>query len=127
MQKTAVFGGVNRVRISSQSLKRAIRMSEYYHDQFGPASIRTRELENALGVGIKQVEGNETETVVLQRRSMRLKTELPADSILAREHFDVLRPCPQDAIPPSRINDVLGRHLRHDMRPGDYLRWNDLK
>ena len=29
MQKTAVFGGMNRVRISSQSLKRAMRKSSY--------------------------------------------------------------------------------------------------
>jgi CRISPR system Cascade subunit CasC len=34
MQKTAVFGGVRRVRISSQSLKRAIRTSDYYKANF---------------------------------------------------------------------------------------------
>lgn len=44
MQKTAVFGGVNRVRVSSQSLKRAIRMSEYYEANLGKPSIRTRDL-----------------------------------------------------------------------------------
>ncbi|GJL67086.1 MAG: type I-E CRISPR-associated protein Cas7/Cse4/CasC [Nitrospirales bacterium] len=45
MQKTAVFGGVNRVRISSQSLKRAMRMSEYYQDNLGEPSVRTRDLD----------------------------------------------------------------------------------
>ncbi len=35
MQKTAVFGGTRRVRISSQSLKRAMRTSPYYEAQFG--------------------------------------------------------------------------------------------
>lgn len=45
MQKTAVFGGKTRVRISSQSLKRAIRKSEYYQTHFGQSSIRTRQLE----------------------------------------------------------------------------------
>ena len=44
MQKTAVFGGVNRVRISSQSLKRAMRTSEYYHANIGKPSVRTRDL-----------------------------------------------------------------------------------
>lgn len=44
MQKTAVFGGVNRVRISSQSLKRAMRMSDYYHTTLGTPSVRTRNL-----------------------------------------------------------------------------------
>ncbi len=44
MQKTAVFGGTTRVRISSQSLKRAIRFSDYYKEQFGGPSLRTRDL-----------------------------------------------------------------------------------
>lgn len=44
MQKTAVFGGENRVRISSQSLKRAIRKSDYYRQHLGQPSMRTREL-----------------------------------------------------------------------------------
>ncbi len=44
MQKTAVFGGVNRVRVSSQSLKRAMRMSEYYQANLGKPSVRTRNL-----------------------------------------------------------------------------------
>jgi len=44
MQKTAVFGGVNRVRISSQSLKRSMRMSDYHHATLGAPSVRTRDL-----------------------------------------------------------------------------------
>ncbi len=44
MQKTAVFGGVNRVRISSQSLKRAMRMSDYHGATLGSPSVRTRDL-----------------------------------------------------------------------------------
>lgn len=44
MQKTAVFGGVARVRVSSQSLKRAMRMSPYYREHLGEPSTRTREL-----------------------------------------------------------------------------------
>jgi len=44
MQKSAVFGGVRRVRISSQSLKRAMRKSDYYAVHLGQPSERTREL-----------------------------------------------------------------------------------
>ncbi|MBI4655196.1 MAG: type I-E CRISPR-associated protein Cas7/Cse4/CasC [Elusimicrobia bacterium] len=44
MQKTAVFGGVRRVRISSQSLKHAMRMSDYFKEKIGDPSVRTREL-----------------------------------------------------------------------------------
>lgn len=45
MQKSATFGGVRRVRISSQSLKRALRKSAYYRTHLGQPSIRTRNLE----------------------------------------------------------------------------------
>lgn len=44
MQKSAMFGGVRRVRISSQSLKRAIRTSDYYGKHLGKPSVRTRNL-----------------------------------------------------------------------------------
>ncbi|PIJ49775.1 type I-E CRISPR-associated protein Cas7/Cse4/CasC [Erwinia sp. OLTSP20] len=45
MQKDAVFGGKRRVRISSQSLKRAMRKGEYYQQHIGESSIRTIHLE----------------------------------------------------------------------------------
>ncbi|MGI2026974.1 type I-E CRISPR-associated protein Cas7/Cse4/CasC [Endozoicomonas acroporae] len=45
MQKSAIFGGKRRVRVSSQSLKRAMRTSEYYQEHFPEVSIRTRQLE----------------------------------------------------------------------------------
>lgn len=44
MQKSAVFGGTRRVRISSQSLKRTIRQSDYYRDNLGSPSVRTRDI-----------------------------------------------------------------------------------
>lgn len=45
MQKSAMFGGVRRVRISSQSLKRAMRISDYFKDYLGAPSVRSRNLE----------------------------------------------------------------------------------
>jgi len=44
MQKTATFGGTRRVRVSSQSLKRAMRTSEYYQENFGTPTDRTKQL-----------------------------------------------------------------------------------
>ncbi len=48
MQKRAVFGGVERIRISSQSLKRAMRTSSYYAKEFGLPSIRSNKLEKLV-------------------------------------------------------------------------------
>lgn len=50
MQKTAVYGGVNRVRVSSQSLKRSMRTSDYYETHLGTASTRTRELKKLIPI-----------------------------------------------------------------------------
>jgi len=55
MQKTAVFGGTNRVRVSSQSQKRAMRTSDYYAQHLGKRSIRTRDLENLIPIFKEQL------------------------------------------------------------------------
>jgi sialic acid synthase SpsE len=88
---------------------------------------RTRELENSLGTGCKNVEFNESETVILQRRSIRLKNDLPAGVTLTRDCLAVLRPCPAGALPPFEINSVLGKRLRRPMKSGDHLQWSDIE
>lgn len=44
MQKSAIFGGKRRVRVSSQSLKRTMRQGDYYKKNLGQPSLRTRDL-----------------------------------------------------------------------------------
>lgn len=87
----------------------------------------TRELENALGSGIKKIEDNEIQTAVLQRRAIRLLKGMPAGAILTREDVTVLRPCPVDAISPVDLASVHGKKLKREFVPGEYLRWNDLE
>ena len=88
---------------------------------------RTRELEAALGDGIKIIEDNEKETVIVQRRSIRAKKYLPKGKILHREDIEILRPCPVDAIPPYEIDKILGRKLICDIQEGQHLKWTDIK
>ena len=57
---------------------------------------RTRELELALGNGIKKVEYNEQETVVVQRRSLHLINDLPQGHILRETDLIALRPSPEN-------------------------------
>jgi N-acetylneuraminate synthase len=87
---------------------------------------RTRELELAMGSGVKKVEDNEIETVVVQRRSIRLKSAMKAGDAVSAEDLAPLRPCPRDAISPARISDIIGSTLRRDMDKGDYLREQDI-
>ena len=88
---------------------------------------RSRELENSLGTGCKKVEYNENETVILQRRSVRIKMDLPQGTMLARDDLSVLRPCPDDALPPYEMTRVVGKQLKRPMKAGEYLRWNDIE
>ena len=87
---------------------------------------RTRELELSLGGGVKKVEGNELETVVVQRRSLRATQELKAGHVITDGDFVPLRPCPTDALSPSRLRYVIGSVLKRDIDPGQHLRERDL-
>jgi N-acetylneuraminate synthase len=88
---------------------------------------RTKELENALGGGVKKVEENESQTVILQRRAIRLAADFPAGTVIQREHLDVLRPCPIDGLPPHLIDMVVGSALRHEMKLGEHIKWTDFE
>lgn len=88
---------------------------------------RARELENALGDGHKKIEENERETVKLQRRAIRAARNLKAGSVLRREDLEFLRPCPDNALPPYLINDILNKPIRQDISNGDCLQWIHLE
>lgn len=87
----------------------------------------TRELEISLGTGVKKVEDNEKETVVLQRRSIRLTKPLKKGDILTPDSLEVLRPCPRDALPPYEMSKVLNMKLNKDLPAGECVRWRDLE
>ena len=70
MQKSAIFGGVRRVRISSQCLKRAIRKSEAYEKRLGKPSIRTLALAHLADRYTQALAGKFPEDLV--RRTIAL-------------------------------------------------------
>ena len=87
----------------------------------------TRELEVALGSKSKKIEDNEKETVVLQRRAIRAKNDLQVGVSITRDMIEVLRPCPKNALPPYRIDEILGKTLINDIVSGECVTWEDLK
>ncbi len=86
----------------------------------------TRLLEAALGTGSKQVEANEQETVVLQRRCVRAARDMPAGTVLIRDDLEVLRPAPAEAVPAHEVEQVVGRSLTSPLVAGQAVRWADL-
>jgi sialic acid synthase SpsE len=87
---------------------------------------RTRELELALGDGVKRLEENELETVVVQRRCLRLVRDLTAGYALTPEDLEVLRPAPRGALAPYSLSETIGRRLAVDKHRGDALHPDDL-
>ena len=87
---------------------------------------KTRELEIALGSGTKKIQENEKETVILQRRAIRAKQDLPHGTVITQDILEVLRPCPDDGIPPYYANKILGKTLINFIPTGAHFKWSDI-
>ena len=86
----------------------------------------TRVLEMSLGHFTKEVQENEKETVVLQRRAIRLTKDFDIGDTISSDDFQFQRPCPPDAY---YINDyelILGKPVRRKIVAGDYLKVGDV-
>jgi N-acetylneuraminate synthase len=88
---------------------------------------RARELEAALGDGIKRIEGNEREAAIVQRRCLRLVRDLKVGAVIGADDLVALRPAPVGSVSPADFEDVVGRRLRHAKEKGADLRWDDLE
>jgi sialic acid synthase SpsE len=87
---------------------------------------RTRELEASLGDGNKRIEENEKETVIVQRRSICAATDLEIGSEITKQDLSMLRPCPDDAIPPYEVCNLIGKVINRKIHSGENIKWNDL-
>ncbi|THB73256.1 MAG: N-acetylneuraminate synthase [Gammaproteobacteria bacterium] len=87
---------------------------------------RTRELEASLGNGQKKIEENELQTAIAQRRSIRANCDLANGATLTEDNLTVLRPCPEDAIPPYDLNKLIGKRIKRGVSEGEYLKWDNI-
>ncbi len=87
---------------------------------------RTRELERALGSADKQVNANEQQTVIVQRRCLRAARDIKPGETFVRDMIDVLRPATPGAIMPYEIKQVIGAKALKPIPAGKDLRWTDL-
>jgi N-acetylneuraminate synthase len=80
--------------------------------------LLVRELELAMGDGVKRVEANESESVIVQRRALRLKIDHCARSKIFEDDIEALRPCPDGALTPAQLDEVIGRQLVQKLPSG---------
>jgi sialic acid synthase SpsE len=82
----------------------------------------SRNIEIALGDGIKRVEKNELSSRVVQRRAIYTKKNIiPGDKIL-RKDLILLRPCPNDAISPLKLSKIINKKAKKYIKKDDYLK-----
>jgi sialic acid synthase SpsE len=80
---------------------------------------RSRELKLALGTGVKVVEGNEKETVILQRRALYFDLDLKQGDCIRETDLVALRPCPADGFTPYQSTSIVGKILNANVTKGD--------
>lgn len=74
-----------------------------------------------IGDGVKKLQENEKNTVIVQRRAVRVARNLEIGETLKREDLVVLRPCPIDGFPPYQIGDLLGKEIKSPVFQGEHL------
>jgi len=72
---------------------------------------RGRELEYALGTGVKKIMDNEKESVIVQRRGLCASHDLKEGHIITSDDLVALRPCSSDGIEPYKENQIIGKKI----------------
>jgi len=94
LQKTAVFGGTTRSRISSQCLKRAIRQSDLYKDSVEEVSIRTNKMDELLDLCIAKLPEFDAKVIeeVIENLGSKIKKEKDKETGKTHRSFDAVQP-----------------------------------
>ena len=83
-----------------------------------------RLLEAALGSPVKQLTPAERETVIIQRRSLFAKMDIPAGTTITLEMIEPLRPA--IGIAPKHIGSIVGRKAKVDIAEGEPITWEKI-
>ena len=89
--------------------------------------LQTRILESSLGKGVKKVELNEKESIIVQRRSIRAKINLFKGIKIKEKMLSYLRPCPKNSLNPYEKNKILGKILKINVKKGDIINCQKVK
>ncbi len=82
---------------------------------------RANELYSALGDGIKRVEDNEKDSLIVQQRCLRAERNLEVGEILRQTNLEALRPLPPDGIQPFRMAEIVGKILIKPLEKGEHI------
>mgnify|MGYP001256315104 CR=1 FL=1 len=75
-----------------------------------------RKLERSIGSTEKKIEFNEKDTVILQRRSIRLSREMKKGEKIKNSDLVYLRPCPKNSLSPYEKNLILNKTINKNLK-----------
>lgn len=84
------------------------------------------ELYEALGDGIKRIEENEKDSVIVQQRAIYLTRDIKAGERITKDDIFPLRPLKGGCVYPYDIEKVIGKRLNCDMKADECLTWEVL-
>lgn len=87
-------------------------------EQFKEMVDVSMELYEALGDGVKHLEANEQEAVVLERRGLYYTRDMAAGEAPQAEDLQALRPALPEGVKPYQESDILGKPLTQAVKAG---------
>lgn len=84
-----------------------------------------RNVEVAMGDGVRKFSDNELEIKKVARKSIVLNQDVSEDMIIERRMLSIKRP--GTGIPPKFIDDVVGKKLIKDLKANNVLKWDYLE
>lgn len=88
---------------------------------------RSKELEYSLGTGIKKIEENETESFMVQRRSIHFNKKMKKNTKVSEKDLVYLRPYLKNSLHPFEKTKVLGKKVNKNFEKGEIIFWKNLK
>ena len=81
-----------------------------------------RDVERAMGSGIKQPTLEEEKIKLIARRSIVAATEIPKDSMITRDMLDIKRP--GTGIAPKSLMAIVGKRAKNEIPKDSLITWD---
>lgn len=92
--------------------------------EFADYVAALRKIEAALGSGVKIPSPREQNVKAVARRSLFLRQSVKAGELIEEKSLIALRPA--GGLPPSQLDQIVGRFACRDLKAGEALSWTDL-
>ena len=94
-------------------------------DEFKAMVDAIRNVEVAMGDGVRKFSQNELEIKKVARKSIVLNQDVPEGTVLKRDMLSIKRP--GTGIPPKFIDKIVGKTVVNDLKSQTIIKWENLK